>query len=190
MIKNDNIKKAILASKKQIVPASIYSRIIATYIDIFLLGFISNITLNKIFFKLLEIIFHNDKTNTVILDQTNNSIVENFSKINTSALHNISDTKDLFIALFANYLLNMLLLGWYFCFFWKKFGATPGKMLLGIKIVNQEKFNKKIELNQCIKRFLGYFIAIFSIFWKIFYFKSSRYQFFHDKISQTMVIKN
>ena len=77
-------------------------------------------------------------------------------------------------------------MGTYFVTFWKKFGATPGKMLLRMKIVDADTMESP-SLRNLIKRFLGYITAIIGI-WSIVF--SKRSMAVHDKIANTIVIKS
>lgn len=82
-------------------------------------------------------------------------------------------------------LINGILMSFYFIGFWHYFGATPGKMIMRIKIVDSEDFSKP-SLWRLIKRFL-YYITAFVGIWSIVITKRS--QALHDKIARTVVIK-
>ena len=71
---------------------------------------------------------------------------------------------------------------------WTKFGATPGKLLFGIKVVDTTTL-KYITVKQGIKRFLSFPLSILplcaGIIWSIF---DKKGQTFHDKIANTVVV--
>jgi hypothetical protein len=71
---------------------------------------------------------------------------------------------------------------------WKLWSATPGKMLMGMKIVDADT-EKPITNRQIILRTLGYIpsfgIFFLGIFWISF---NKRHQGWHDKIAGTVVI--
>jgi uncharacterized RDD family membrane protein YckC len=73
--------------------------------------------------------------------------------------------------------------------FWVYRAATPGKMLLRAKIVDAETGGKP-SAGQCIGRYLGYFVSIFTLMlgflWIAF---DPRKQGFHDKLAGTVVVR-
>lgn len=92
------------------------------------------------------------------------------------------------IAFFAHFFLVIPLLYW--CPFTMKFGATPGKKMMGLKVIRDDqgtKLNlKNIILRETAGRMasgllfcVGYFIA----------FKSSDKITWHDKMSKTRVVE-
>ena len=84
------------------------------------------------------------------------------------------------------FLLNSLFMGGYFVFFWHKFGATPGKMIMRMKIVYFDDYSRPSLYRLC-KRFFGYITIIIGIFSMIVN-KNGRAT--HDKIANTVVIKS
>jgi hypothetical protein len=84
------------------------------------------------------------------------------------------------------FIIHFLLMGVYFVGFWRKFGATPGKILLRMKIVNAEDYDMRPDTYRLIKRFLGYATAIIGL-WSILISKQG--QAMHDRIAHTVVIK-
>lgn len=73
--------------------------------------------------------------------------------------------------------------------FWRFRQATPGKMIIGARIVDAET-GKAPSTMQCIGRYLGYFVSAFicmlGFVWIAF---DSRKQGWHDKLAGTVVIK-
>ncbi len=74
-------------------------------------------------------------------------------------------------------------------FLWIKYAGTPGKRLLGLKVLDEETGNK-ITVTQAILRYLGY-IASSIVFclgfvWIAF---DSKKQGWHDKIAKTVVVR-
>ena len=73
--------------------------------------------------------------------------------------------------------------------FWFFYGATPAKMLLGIKIVRASD-GGKMGIGRSIVRFLGYIPVLLTMgigfLWVAF---DKRKQALHDKIAGTVVIK-
>ena len=73
----------------------------------------------------------------------------------------------------------------YCIYFWHKMGWTPGKYILGLRIVDSETL-EKLSISQCIKRLISYPLALFSI-WFIGF--TQKCQGWHDKVSGTLIIK-
>ncbi|MFK7967629.1 MAG: RDD family protein [Rickettsiaceae bacterium] len=84
------------------------------------------------------------------------------------------------------FVLNSLFMGGYFVFFWRKFGATPGKMVMRMKIVDADDYSRPSVYRLC-KRFCGYITVIIGIFSMII---SKNGRATHDKIANTVVIKS
>lgn len=74
--------------------------------------------------------------------------------------------------------------------FWIYKSATPGKMILGIKIVDL-KTGKSPSTSQSIIRYLGYYVSMIplmlGIIWVAF---DKKKQGFHDKLAGTVVVKD
>ena len=73
--------------------------------------------------------------------------------------------------------------------FWIARQATPGKMVLGVRIVDAETGGKP-RSGQLVLRYLGYYIAMLPLFigilWVAF---DPRKQGWHDKIARTVVVR-
>ena len=83
---------------------------------------------------------------------------------------------------------EILLTGIFFVLFWNKYGATPGKMIMSIKIVDAKNYKKPKKMQNII-RFLGYFVAMLPLgcgFWSMNF--SGKKQGWHDKLARTVVI--
>jgi uncharacterized RDD family membrane protein YckC len=74
--------------------------------------------------------------------------------------------------------------------FWRAFGATPGKIALGLKIVDARTGHAP-GIGRLILRFLAYFVSAFPLYlgflWAAF---DRRKQGWHDKIARTIVINS
>lgn len=84
---------------------------------------------------------------------------------------------------------NYVVPGLYSLFFWLRFGGTPAKLLLGLRVADAQS-GGKISLRQGILRYLGYFVAMIPLFlgliWVAF---DKRKQGWHDKIGGTVVVR-
>jgi len=74
--------------------------------------------------------------------------------------------------------------------FWRYCGATPGKIALGVKIVDATTGGPP-TLGRLVLRFLAYFVSAFPLYlgflWAAF---DRRKQGWHDKIARTVVINS
>ena len=74
--------------------------------------------------------------------------------------------------------------------FWMYKSATPGKMALGLTIVDA-KTGGKPSAGQCIGRYLGYFVSMIPLFLGIIWVGiDRRKQGWHDKLAGTVVVRN
>jgi uncharacterized RDD family membrane protein YckC len=77
----------------------------------------------------------------------------------------------------------------YTLIFWALYGATPGKMVLGLRIVNARTLGR-VGLLRSILRYLAYFVSgvvfMLGFIWAAF---DRRKQGWHDKIAGTIVIQ-
>lgn len=75
----------------------------------------------------------------------------------------------------------------YFIFFWTLAGQTPGKTLMGLRIVTMD--GHPLSFGRSVRRFLGYILSIFAMWigflWILL---DNRRQGWHDKIAGTFVI--
>lgn len=95
-----------------------------------------------------------------------------------------------FIAGPADFLINWVLPAIAIIAFWASKEATPGKMMLNLRIVDAETL-KSASLRQLVGRYFGYFVSAFplmlGIFWVGF---DKKKQGWHDKLSGTVVVKD
>lgn len=86
-------------------------------------------------------------------------------------------------------LMNYILPFLYTILVWMLWSASPGKILLGMKIVDANTGNP-LNLKQALIRYIGYFPAMLvfmiGIFWVAF---DKRKQGWHDKMANTVVIR-
>lgn len=75
----------------------------------------------------------------------------------------------------------------YFVLFWVLIGATPGKQVLGLKIIRTD--TKPLGWIRAIVRFVGYFISAIAFFLGFLWvFIDGRRQGWHDKLADTFVV--
>lgn len=74
--------------------------------------------------------------------------------------------------------------------FWIKLSATPGKILLGIKIVDAET-HERVSGSRLLVRYFAYFVSMIPLFLGLFWVAwDKKKQGFHDKIAKTVLIKS
>ena len=90
---------------------------------------------------------------------------------------------------FADFMINCMLPIFLSIFFLVKFAATPGKMLLGAKVVDADT-GKPLTLAKAVLRYLGYFVSFVPLglgfFWIAF---DQRSQGWHDKLANSVVVR-
>jgi uncharacterized RDD family membrane protein YckC len=83
-------------------------------------------------------------------------------------------------------LLTLLVIG-YYTFFWTLVGFTPGKAILGLKVVRSN--GKKLSFGRSLVRFISYWISAIPLFLGFFWVLwDSKRQSWHDKIAGSQVV--
>ncbi len=81
---------------------------------------------------------------------------------------------------------TLFLIG-YYTFFWTLVGYTPGKAILGLKVVR--KNGGKLSFGRSLLRFFAYWISMLPLFLGFFWVLwDSKRQGWHDKIAGTQVL--
>lgn len=184
--------------KNSFFEASVYpgfqKRMIATLIDCTIVSIL--------FFPLFSIIGYLIYGN-VFPQELINQAIQNVSAIkqetgkNIDFLTYVRENEELndyfyihhgFIKMFFEQLLQLITLGILLVVFWIKKQATPGSMMLSMKIVDATSLGKP-STKQCIIRLFSIILSIaplfLGIFWIVF---DKKKQSWHDKISNTLVI--
>lgn len=95
-----------------------------------------------------------------------------------------------FIAGPADFLINWIFPAIAVLLFWIYRQATPGKMAIGAKIVD-EKTGGKPSTGQLIGRYFGYYVSILPLMLGIIWVGiDPRKQGFHDKLAGTLVVRS
>ena len=103
------------------------------------------------------------------------------------------------IPLFIAYYILPIFIGWllgvvgaaaYAIYFWTSSGATPGKMVMKLKVVNAET-GALLEPAEAVLRYVGYLASSLPFYlgfiWVLF---DPNKEAWHDKIAKTRVIKS
>jgi uncharacterized RDD family membrane protein YckC len=80
----------------------------------------------------------------------------------------------------------VLLVFVYFIFFWTLIGQTPGKMMLGLRVVSVD--GGSVTLWQAIRRVIGYLVSYILYLGYLWVLIDNHRQGWHDKIANTYVI--
>lgn len=169
--------------KKQIIYPKFIPRIFAMIIDLVILSVtlapLMNIISQNIFILHFQDFFHANGINTSDVEAMSvaTRTPEFVEQITASKI--VTYVGSLFI-------INTSFMGAYFVFFWRKFCATPGKIIMRMRVVNADDHSTPTTF-QLIKRFFGYITALIGI-WSILFSKKGLA--LHDKIAGTVVIKS
>lgn len=178
--------------KKQIAYVGFYPRLMATMIDV----------------AVVMVIFYPLFIGIAWLTFGNTNPMQEIMPIATSDLQNVHSLTDIIDAIRHNealqkymvenqiiqkvilqYILQLTLFITFIWGFWVCKGATPGKMLLSMRIVDAETFEKPSKKQYALRLF-GYFISAgFVLLGFLWIAANKRKQGWHDKLSGTVVIK-
>jgi uncharacterized RDD family membrane protein YckC len=144
-------------------PAGFFSRLEAFVVDLIILGiaqFIGSIFINYLlnFFNFFGFV----QNYQIWLQNLNNSLG------------------------ISSVLITLLVIA-YVIFFWALVGYTPGKALIGLKVVRLD--GKKLSFGRSVLRFFAYWISAIPLFLGFFWVLwDSKRQGWHDKIAGTQVL--
>lgn len=184
---NQNIISIIHRSmKKQIVYCKFIQRVLAISFDLLIIS----VTISKIINLLYNIMFYLMFRNFLSAEENVNiwnvTSIASMSKEFIQQFSNDPHAMTKFITLQIITVIPLfLLVGSYFVFFWRKFKATPGAMIMRMQVVDSDSF-EAASVKNLIKRYLGFMISIVGV-WSILF--NARKMALHDKIAHTVVIK-
>lgn len=169
--------------KKQIIYSTLIPRLFATTIDLVSISIILPVIMHFASPKLFAVLFY-DAAMEHNIDTTNIAAIE-------SALRNVPFIESVGVKKVMSYflivtLINISAIAAFFVGFWAKFGSTPGKMLMRLKIVDAQTFGNP-SIYQLLKRFILYPTGLFGIALVPF---SKQKQALHDKAAGTVIIKS
>jgi uncharacterized RDD family membrane protein YckC len=191
-------QKKIAKKNNEVEYASFHARAIAALIDCLLMA----LAFMPLFYLTNKIIFGNmlpiDVINSVsrdLLAQSPNGQSLSYKEF-MAFIENNQRLKEYFITNHGllkstiNQIIQLVSIALVIIYFWIKKQATPGKMCLSLKIVDANNLGKPSN-KQLISRMLGYIVStvplLLGIIWISF---DPRKQGWHDKIANTVVIKN
>jgi uncharacterized RDD family membrane protein YckC len=149
--------------------AGFISRLIAFLIDILIIGL--TLILATWFISLAGNVLHLDAAINIIKNQFAYSYnLPDWLNWNTFSI-----------------LITIIYIIGYYVFFWYFTGQTPGKALLGLRLITTD--GRRVSLLRGILRYLGYSLSAISLFLGFFWILiDDRRQGWHDKIAGTLVI--
>lgn len=120
------------------------------------------------------------------------SLILNFFGISSAGFTSGDTVRNLFVTIqlaiigLAS-LAVLLFVPGYFVLFWVLIGATPGKQILGLKIIRTS--TEPLGWIRAVVRFFGYFISAIVFFLGFLWvFVDGRRQGWHDKLADTFVV--
>lgn len=89
----------------------------------------------------------------------------------------------------VSFLLNVVVGVTYVVYFWTSSGSTPGKSIMGLKVVSAET-GERLDTGTAVLRYVGYIVSsipfALGFLWVIW---DERRQGWHDKIAKTCVVR-
>ena len=191
-------QKKISKNNNDVEYASFHARAIAALIDCLLMA----LAFMPLFYLTNKIIFGNmlpiDVINSVsrdLLAQSQNGQSLSYKEF-MEFIENNQRLKEYFITNHGllkstiNQIIQLFSIALVIIYFWIKKQATPGKMCLSLKIVDANNLGKP-STKQLVSRMFGYIVStlpfLLGMIWISF---DPRKQGWHDKIANTVVIKN
>lgn len=172
--------------KKQIVYCKFIQRVLAISFDLLIIAATISKVINLLYNIMFYLMFSNFLSSEENVNIWNVTNVASTSKEFIKQFSMDPNAMTKFITLQVLTLIPLfLLVGSYFIFFWRKFKATPGAMIMGMQIVDSDSF-EAAPVRNLIKRYLGFMISIIGV-WSILF--NNRRMALHDKIAHTVVIK-
>lgn len=90
------------------------------------------------------------------------------------------------VDLLVNYVFPFVAVVW----FWRARQATPGKMLIGARVVDANT-GEPLSVGQCVARYLGYFVSAVVVgLGYLWVLGDRRRQGWHDKIAGSVVVRS
>jgi uncharacterized RDD family membrane protein YckC len=122
---------------------------------------------------------------TIVVTSASSQLLLDFTlgrfSLNPNATDLIQQGRTAVLVLFA-----VLLPPLYSIFFWTLIGQTPGKILMGVRLVQLS--GERVTLARAIMRYLGYFVSAFLLLGYLWMLVDNRRQAWHDKLARTVVI--
>ncbi len=161
--------------------ASLSRRLMGAAIDLFILFVITNI----IAFPLAAIVYAG-YTPEMLMNELQ-AIATPENTISLSALLDLMSAHGMFLKFFIVQGTIFSMMAVYVIFFWTRYGSTPGKWVVGCKVVNYNY--DKISIAQSIVRIFGYILSCFTFFLGFIMAEFTKNkQGLHDKVARTYVI--
>jgi uncharacterized RDD family membrane protein YckC len=161
--------------------ASLHKRVVASTIDLLLIIFVLTPIMN-----IVEKLVYKGRTLPVIIEEL--ATAEASSSVQLVDVVHRMQMENFFFNYLVVQIIAFSLIGVILVVMWSRFGVTPGKWLLGCRLVQAQSYGP-LTVPQALVRFLGYGLSILSFGAGLFmamFTKDKRC--LHDKISRTVVI--
>ena len=171
-----------MENNEQVVTyASLNKRVVAAAIDLFILMMMMYLVAAP-----LQKIIYQDKDFSAVVESLEQT-TQSQQTIDLGQLLDALLQEGFLYRYIAMQFAILLIMAIYTAFFWFKYDATPGKWVMGCKIVNAKTLEPATK-SQKVLRLFGYFISTITIigFPMIAFTKKS--EGLHDKIAGTVVI--
>lgn len=129
----------------------------------------------------------------ILILNTTVIVILSFFNLSLDRLSNIANSNNALEKTFSIFFLllsisiNFILFYGYYIIFWMLVGQTPGKMIMGVRIVSTD--GGPVSFFQTIRRLVGYWISMIFLFMGFFWvLVSDTRQGWHDKFARTYVI--
>lgn len=172
-------------SNKQLTYPGLITRMFASILDLFVLFLI----LSPIIYILNSALFYIQFREYMILHGVNLNETNAYQQLLRNSefqQYLVQNSSSFFMGQVLPIMLTQIVLSCaYFVFLWHKKGWTIGKLILGLRVVDEETLQPP-SISQSIKRLFGYCTALIGL-WSIPVTQKS--QALHDKLAGTIVIK-
>lgn len=159
---------------KQIIYPKLIPRLFASCLDLFLLSMLTTPITTFMLSRLSLLFFKANIADILIMGSRKPELLQHVT------------ANGVFTLFILMLIINFVLVAAYFIGFWIYCGATPGKLIMHMKIVDAITLEKPSKW-QLVKRFCGYALVLVGIWFILF---SKQRQALHDKIAGTVVIKS
>jgi uncharacterized RDD family membrane protein YckC len=171
-----------MVGTKQIIYPKLVTRLFCSIIDLLILAIFST-PLTQFFSKYTFLFAF--RSFLIENDITSASSIAMVSQMPNFLEYINNNSGALVIYIFLCLMSQIAIIGSFFLGFWISKSATPGKLLLKLKIVDATTLGTPSKY-QFFKRFAGYSTSLVGIWFIAF---TARRQALHDKIAGTVVIK-
>lgn len=172
----------IYAMKKQLIYPNTLARIVSLMLDFVVLALLLT-PINQLVTPLVYEYYLYDQLVAAGIDISNTQQV--VAALQDEEVLNYIAASDIIKATVLTSIYQILLMAVFFILLWHRYGTTPGKYIMHMRVVDAATL-QPLSYKQCIIRFVGYITALIGIACIVF---SKRKQALHDMWAGSVVIK-